>query len=445
MNKKDLKKMTEVEEQAFESMLFEGIDFGDKEKISSFSLESYDYDFEQEDFVDEIVSLTEQTNKSLSFDLIKLKLSLDNAEYVNFSVKRNKFFRTSTPQIPAKDAETIVSLLKENDPAKTMELSEEEIKVSAFKNIYPDAKPFKDFDSRSLGVGHMYFKNGEFICQINGKISAKKGYLGLINKNNINEVLSKLKSKSDLVDFDNDKFIEMAEVLNVHVTNDIKVSDVLSNIKAFSSYLPIRTDKFNVLKYGKNGYEILPRGKQRDTVPSQKLCIYNKGNEVNYRNQYSYQKKIETKGIKLSKHTLRIELKLSNFAGIRKFFAPLQKNGTVTLKELLNSDKTPILQCLQELGISIEKLQEAKGKRISMKNDQLPKVDELIKIQGLITLLQTNDYSLDRVKSYLETESGRKIRSDEMCKYREKLQSFIACNKPRTVALLTALLSSLSY
>lgn len=52
---------------------------------------------------------------------------------------------------------------------------------------------------------------------------------------------------------------------------------------------------------------------------------------------------------------------------------------------------------------------------------------------------------MDKVRNYLEVETGIKVRSDELKKDREILQRYIACFKPRTVALMTELLACMSY
>lgn len=422
------------------------------EQENSFDRETYDYDFDVEDNYskDEVIMSATQLNDCISFDSIKLLLPLTEAEYVEFEVERKCFFRTQSPQIPTSKNEDMLHLLRVAEKQiETMVLSESEENYSDksmmyeyAKMKYPNAKPFFNFCQR-LGVGHMYFKNGEFVCQINGKITANKGFLGLINKNNINNALNKL--KRGLVKFDNKKFLEKAQVLLVHVTNDIKVSDTKAYIKAFSSYLPLRTDKFSVLKYSNNGYEILPRGKQSPNTSKHSLCIYSKAGEIDYRDQYSYQKAIGTKGLNLAKDVLRLELKLYNYKTIRAYLAPEKDDGTITLEELLNCSQKPILQRLKELEITKDNLIKSRGERIYSNDDKLPTLAELTRMHGLIHLLKLNDYSLDKVRSYLIVETGKNVRSDELKKDREALQRYIACYKPRTVALMTEFLACLSY
>ena len=423
-----------------------------EELETSFDRETEDYDFDVEDYYnsDEVIEPAEQLNDNISFDSIKLLLPLTEAEYTGFTVERSKFFRCAYPDKATKQDEDMLHLLGvAENPARTMELTEAEesysdksMEYEYAKVKYPNAKPFFDYCAR-LGVGHMYFERGNFICQISGKITAKKGYLGLINKENIYDALNKL--KGSLVDFDNDKFMEKAQVLLVHTTNDIKVSDTNSYVKAFSSFLPLRTDKYNVLKYGNNGFEILPRGKQLANTARNSLCIYTKAGEIAHSDQASYKRTIGNEGRKLSAKVLRIELKLYNYKAIRTYLAPELNDGTITLQELLNSTQTPIIQRLAELEITKDDLVKARGEYISMEEDKLPKLAELLKIYGLIHILKLNSYSLDKVRSYLEVETGKDVRSSELKKYREILQRYLACYKPHTVALLTELLECMSY
>ena len=69
----------------------------------------------------------------------------------------------------------------------------------------------------------------------------------------------------------------------------------------------------------------------------------------------------------------------------------------------------------------------------------------LQRMHGVIHLLKLNDYSLDKVRSYLTVETGKDVRSDELKKDREALQRYIACYKPRTVALMAELLACVGY
>ena len=451
VHKKDKPTGTEIEAEELQYVDDIVIDDELEEDETSFERETMDYDFnvEKDYNTEEIIMPAKQLNDSISFDSIKLLFPLTEAEYVGFKVDRSYFFRSNNPEKPTTKNEDMLHLVAVEKRVSTMELSKKEEdyadKSMAYeyaKTKYPNAKPFFDFCQR-LGIGHMYFKNGEFVCQINGKCTARKGYLGLINKKNIYKALNKL--KGNLIKFDNEKFLEKAQVLVVHVTNDIKVSDTNAYVKAFSSYLPLRTDKFSVLKYGNSGYEVLPRGKQSPNTAKNSLCIYNKAGEIDYQNQYSYQKAIGAEGLNLAENVLRLELKLYNFKAIRTYLATDLKKDTITLKELLHCTQTPIIQKLKELEITQEALTKARGEYISMLEDKRPTLAVLQRMHGVIHLLKLNDYSLDKVRSYLTVETGKDVRSDELKKDREALQRYIACYKPRTVALMTELLACVSY
>lgn len=451
VHKKDKPTGTEIEAEELQYVDDIVIDDELEEDETSFERETMDYDFnvEKDYNTEEIIMPAKQLNDSISFDSIKLLFPLTEAEYVGFKVDRSYFFRSNNPEKPTTKNEDMLHLVAVEKRVSTMELSKKEEdyadKSMAYeyaKTKYPNAKPFFDYCQR-LGVGHMYFKNGEFVCQINGKCTARKGYLGLINKKNIYKALNKL--KGNLIRFDNEKFLEKAQVLAVHVTNDIKVSNTKAYVKAFSSYLPLRTDNFSVLKYGNSGYEVLPRGKQSPNTAKNSLCIYNKAGEIDYQDQYSYQKAIGVEGLNLADNVLRLELKLYNFKAIRTYLAPDLKKDTITLKELLDCTQTPIIQKLKELKITQEALTKARGEYISMLEDKRPTLAVLQRMHGVIHLLKLNDYSLDKVRSYLTVETGKNVRSDELKKDREALQRYIACYKPRTVALMTELLACVSY
>lgn len=451
VHKKDKPTGTEIEAEELQYVDDIVIDDELEEDETSFERETMDYDFnvEKDYNTEEIIMPAKQLNDSISFDSIKLLFPLTEAEYVGFKVDRSYFFRSNNPEKPTTKNEDMLHLVAVEKRVSTMELSKKEEdyadKSMAYeyaKTKYPNAKPFFDYCQR-LGVGHMYFKNGEFVCQINGKITARKGYLGLINKTNIDQALNKL--KGNLIKFDNAKFMEKAQVLMVHVTTDCAVSNTRAYIRAFSSYLPIRTDKFSVLKYGNSGYEVLPRGKQSANTVKNSLCIYNKAGEIDYQDQSSYKRIIETEGLRLSENVLRLELKLYNYKAIRTYLAPELKDGTITLKELLNCEQKPIIQKLKELEITKESLFKARGEYISFNDDKLPTLAVLHRMHGVIHLLKLNNYSMDKVRNYLEVETGIKVRSDELKKDREILQRYIACFKPRTVALMTELLACMSY
>lgn len=424
------------------------------------SRETYDYNYTREDEDRTIPELklnsVQQQSDIIGYDSIKLKFPLIYAEEVAFTVTRTDFFRNKTPNIPANKDETKLSLLfSENSHCRQMSLTEKEQEIldlntydtQPFRKAkleFPNAKPFFDIDNLRLGLGHMYFYNGEFIMSITGKIVSGEGNLGLITRNNIDEALNEIKS-TGLVNFNNEAFRERAEVLSTHVTNDLLTDDV-SDLKSFSSFLPMRTDRYCVLNYGNSGYEILARGKQSKQTPNYQFCIYNKGAEIREHKQRSYIKRIGGSGMAIANNTIRMELRLRNFSAIRKFLAPERKKGTLTLNELLACEQRPVIQMLSLLNITTESLKEARGKYITMvEEDTYPTQAEFERMHGLIRLLELHEYDLSKVRSYIEVETKHKTHTTYFKEKRDILQRYITCYMPQTVANLSKILEVLSY
>lgn len=418
--------------------------------------EVQDYDFAQEprtDLSKITVPQAVQLQEMLSFDYLKLRFPLICAEDAEIKFNRKAFMRSSIPQSQATQNETFEQLVENaaGVTTQTMELMPEEEAFSDkrmtfeyAKKKYPDVKPFYEKSRKRMGLVHMYVFRGDFIVIITGKIVCSNGDLGLINKDNINKALDVVKS-TGLVDFKNEVFISTAEILSVHVTNDVNVGWVNPHVKAFSSYLPMRTDRYNVLKYNA-GFLILPKGRPSKSKPNYEFCVYDKGAEIRGRHQKVYRQRIGKEGVKLADSTLRQELRLFNFLAIRKFVAPDKEDGTVTLIELLNCKHKPILNMLNLLEISMEKLGNALGNYITMYEDEeFPTQAEFERMQGLLRMLEQHDYDLDRVRSYIEAETNHKTHSTYFQTKRATLQQYVTCYKPRTVVLLKTLLTGMNY
>lgn len=419
--------------------------------------ETKDYNFERETPPPQIPeirnNIVSQQKRNISFDYLKLRLPGIYADETQLEVETDLFFRSSKPEIPATRLETSVRLYNEENPARQMTLSEEEEKRLNFlenqefrkaKLRFPNAKPFYDTKNNRLGVIHIYFKDGDCFIVIIGKIVSEQGSLGLINKDNIDTALEIIKSNS-LIKFDNKAFKQRADVLSVHVTNDLIVPDVNTYIKAFSSFLPIRTDKYNILKYQNYGYEMLPNARHSKMTPKYEACIYSKGKEIRWKNSTKYIKRIGEEGLSLADKTVRIELRLQNYPAIRKFLAPHKDNGTITLEELLACKQTPIIHFLNLLDITPERLKQAQGRYIAILDGELPTLAEFERMQGIIQLLKINDYNLEKVRSYVEAEIGKKTPSGYFKGKRDLIHGYLACYKPNTVARMAELLQALRY
>lgn len=101
---------------------------------------------------------------------------------------------------------------------------------------------------------------------------------------------------------------------------------------------------------------------------------------------------------------------------------------------------------LRLLDITQAKLTEARNKYITMvEGNNYPTQAEFERMLGLIKMLELHEYSLDRVRSYIETETGRKTHSTYFKEKRDILQRYLACYMPQTVATLLELLNAISY
>lgn len=458
--KNDLPEKQEINQDVIDNE--EEFDVSDLEDIVPYdnSRESYDFNFAREDIDKQIPELhiesVQQQSSIIGYDFIKLLLPLEYSKEAAFRVNRHGFFRTGKPHIPAQKDESILVMYSEDKNYRKILLTEDEkrkLNLEKYEKesnirarlLFPDAKPFYNENNHLLGLGHMYFNKGAFIVSISGKIVSSDGFLGLLTSDNIDHALNKIKS-TKLVKFDNAVFRNRAIVLATHVTGDYLVPEVNRSVKAFSSFLPMRTDKYNVLKYGNSGCEILARGRQSKQVPNYEFCTYIKGREIREHHQESYIRRIGAEGMLIADNTLRMELRLLNFPAIRKFLAPDRKNGTLTLNELLSCQQTPIIEMLRLLNITENGLREARGKYITMVEDgTFPTQAQFERMFGLIKLLELNDYNLDKVRSYIETETGIKTHSTYFKEKRDILQRYIACYMPQTVATLLELLANMSY
>ena len=80
---------------------------------------------------------------------------------------------------------------------------------------------------RPLGINYLKYDKNQFDIEISSKI-LKSRYKELINKDNI-EYIMHIVNNTGIVELDTKIVLDEARVLNMHVTNDIKVSTDPSN------------------------------------------------------------------------------------------------------------------------------------------------------------------------------------------------------------------------
>lgn len=183
------------------------------------------------------------------------------------------------------------------------------------------------------------------VIEITGRINATKGYLGLINKNNIDKALEKVKA-TKYVDFNTDKVLKIAEAGVCHITKDITVNDIFATKFDFIKHVKLYCNKYIVIDYEYGGIDIHPIPKTR----KDKLTIYPKFNELSLEENRIYRNIIGTDFMYENENLLRFELQLNDYRQIRRFF-DMEKNQPIMLKDLLNSSKNPLMREMSELGL----------------------------------------------------------------------------------------------
>ena len=453
------------------------------------------HDYKPDKSVPKILASLVAVNSVISFDYISLQFDLMlHGKEAHFRIDRYAFMRSANPRVkPTDPAESHLAPLYGSEEAKkkypNAHLTEaEKLKVRKHvlkekvlkpydlaKTIYPNCKLYIDKIPTRLGNIWIYIENAKLQVRFSGKIIANENNLGYITRENIREILDIIKG-TGLIWFENDVFIEYARVLRCDIVADIYTDSPNTLIKAFSSYLPLRTDKYAVISFS-SGYEIIQRYKKGEY----ELAIYHKGKEINTQGTITYTQAIGKPQIAWAQKVVRLELRLFKFTAQRLFLmdipepdeeneeiiegkavtddtetveaneanteAEANKNPqNVTLQELLNTDKQPILSMLNLLAINSKVLQKARSKYL-VSTDPVKeiKVAEYQRMLGCLYLVEKNDYDLDKVRSHIEVELGKPLPAGYLADIRERLQDYIACFKPRTVMTLQRLLEELRY
>ena len=447
------------------------------------------HDYKPDRSVPKVLASLVVANTEISFDFLSLQFDLSlHCKEAHFRMDRLAFMRSDNPRVkPTDPAESYLAPLYGGEEAKrkypNTHLTEtEKLKVKKHvlkenvlkpydlaKTIYPNCKLYIDKIPTQLGNIWIYIENAKLHVRFSGKIIASNGNLGHITRNNIREILDIIKA-TGLIWFENDVFIEHARILRCDIVADIHTESPNTLIKAFSSYLPLRTDKYAVISFA-SGYEIIQRYKKGEY----ELAIYHKGKEINTQGTDAYKRTIGKQCIEWSQKVVRLELRLFKFTAQRLFLMDIaetveeneeivegeadteeaksdeageetKKPTNLTLQELLNVDKQPIIHMLDLLAINPKVLQKARGKYIASTDPvKEMKVAEYQRMLGCLYLIEKNDYDLDKVRSHIEVELGKPLPAGYLADIRERLQDYIACFKPRAVMTLQRLLEELRY
>ncbi len=432
-----------------------------KPQSDSYYKEIQNYNYEKEIVTPEFLqalSISPITT-ILSLDYVFLKFPLIHAKEANFKLDRLKFFHSKNPKDNAKEHE--VSILKySSDKEKAVKYTHLRIyeddlvkirehvlginRLSQYeftKLLYPNAKLYYNYLPKGLGNLKIYIDNANLFLSFSGKIAASNGVLGYINSETINSILDKIKNL-DIVRFNNDIFLKYAEFLCGDIVIDFRVNDLHSVLNAFSSYLPLRTTEYATLQYP-SSFLLFQRGRGNHDY---EFSSYAKCTEIRQKGSSLYKKIIGNELIN-SNNILRLELRTKTFQAAREFCLPHLKAGQpILFKEILQASESPIRKILEKLEIIQSELIKARGKFIA-NGWEFEKIKhaELERMYGCLYLLELNNGDLNKVRSLLTVESGKKLPSNYLNNVRDRLQRYITCFMPRTIAVLCELLENLPY
>lgn len=195
----------------------------------------------------------------------------------------------------------------------------------------------KEILKNVVGVREITYVDNSFLLDISGKITADKGILDLIHKNNIEQVFEKVEN-TGILRF-NSSPVEASQVLYLDVTKDVEVENPLETLTAIELLATQRKHKNKILPFKNSGLIIKPHAKS----VSDSLGIYLKYKEIIQNKSPKnllYIEKIGSETIEKTKNTLRIERHLGTFKDIRKAFKTDTKK--IRLEEILNSKENPV-------------------------------------------------------------------------------------------------------
>ena len=173
----------------------------------------------------------------------------------------------------------------------------------------------KDIVKQAIGINKIIEKDSNIIISVSGKVLAEKNHLGLINKNNYNEIFNKL-NESNLVTINSHIPSKDIQVLACDITKDIFVEDINKSLFGISKYLDIVSDRYYIRRHKDMSLFIKSYSKSHKDV----LCIYRKYDELIKHNNTRYLDIIGYDYLETCKNLLRIERRLASFKEIRNAF-----------------------------------------------------------------------------------------------------------------------------
>lgn len=224
-----------------------------------------------------------------------------------------------------------------------------DVNENAFDTFSNKITVKKEILSNVIGVREITYLNNSFLLDVSGKITADKGNLGLIHKNNIEQVFEKVEN-TGILRF-NGLPVDDAQVLYLDVTKDVEVENPFETLTAIELLATQRKHKNKILDYKNSGLIIKPHAKS----VSDSLGIYLKYKEIIQNKSPKnllYIEKIGAETIEKTKNTIRLERHLGTFKDIRKAFKT--DNEKIKLEEILHSKENPVKDKFCEITSSHE-------------------------------------------------------------------------------------------
>lgn len=324
-----------------------------------------------------------------------------------------------------------------------------------FHFAYSAGLPYERYKD-TIGLNQLYMQDNKFVICFTGKWLADRGFLGVINRDNIREALQQVVNLG-VVNFNIERFIEVANIYACDICVDLQFdshSQAQNALNAISSFCPISSGMYNNLKYARHGLLLLPKANSNKSS----IVIYLKQEELDNSvkrttRRTKYTALIGHEGIEVAEKTLRFEVHLWGLKNIRKALG-INNNtpGVVTLRDVLNSTTPVILDYLGYFGATPTYLQEQIAgyiDNVNPEDNSLTSIDEILLARGYIQLLKDNDFDISTLKAHVFTEYGyclsdNKLKSFNSLGYtRHQVLTFLVYHKPKTITIMLKLLTRL--
>ena len=332
----------------------------------------------------------------------------------------------------------------------------ESIITNTNNHIYPNSKIPHEIYIHNIGIINIYIKDDILVIWITGKFMSSEGNLGLITRENIRECLNRI-INLHLFSFNIDEFIDIAGCYIADNTIDLIFENELQAkrmIDAISSFLPLMSKEYYSRKYKRNGLLI----SKRTLKPGFSLAIYCKGEELRHyikgkpNRATLYTDRIGQTGEDIARRTLRLELHMKKFEAMRELLDIPKAREFVSLRDVLDSTATPILNILYNLGIDEEKLQKCLTwyELIAEKDEkEKPLSDEefteLIVAERITELVKQNDFNTAIARAHIITEynidSESKLLKGIIPFIKANLYKFLCFRKPKSITAVLNLLN----